>query len=57
MALGDIVRAYGKHIAAEARSVRIDLDALEALEPGDPRSSTPSATTWKVQLPMSPTTS
>ena len=36
MALGDIVRAHGKHIAAEARSVRIDLDALEALDPGDP---------------------
>jgi hypothetical protein len=36
MALGDIVRAYGKHIAAEARSVRIDLDALEALDPGEP---------------------
>jgi hypothetical protein len=35
MALGDIVRAYGKHIAAEARSVRIDLDALEALDPGE----------------------
>ena len=36
MALGDSVRAHGKHIAAEARSVRIDLDALEALDPGDP---------------------
>jgi hypothetical protein len=36
MALGDIVRAYGRHIAAEARSVRIDVDALEALDPGDP---------------------
>jgi hypothetical protein len=36
MALGDSVRACGAHIAAEARSVRIDLDALEALEPGDP---------------------
>jgi hypothetical protein len=36
MALGDIVRAYGKHIAGEARSVRIDLDALEALDPGEP---------------------
>jgi hypothetical protein len=35
MALGDIVRAYGKHIAGEARSVRIDLDALEALDPGE----------------------
>src|SRR6476646_2491860 len=36
MALGDSVRAHGRHIAAEARSVRIDLDALEALDPGDP---------------------
>jgi hypothetical protein len=36
MALGDIVRAYGRHIAAQARSVRIDVDALEALDPGDP---------------------
>ena len=36
MALGDRVRAHGKQIAAEARSVRIDLDALEALDPGDP---------------------
>jgi putative queuosine salvage protein len=35
MALGDIVRTYGKHIAADARSVRIDLDALEALDPGE----------------------
>jgi hypothetical protein len=34
MALGDSVRAHGKHIAAEARSVRIDLEALEALQPG-----------------------
>ena len=46
--LGDSVRAHGAQIAAEARSVRIDLDALEALEPGDrPRNSTPSATTSK----------
>jgi Potential Queuosine, Q, salvage protein family len=36
MALGDSVRAHGRRIAAEARSVRIDLDALEALDPGDP---------------------
>ena len=36
MALGDSVRAHGAHIAAQARSVRIDLDALAALEPGDP---------------------
>ena len=36
MALGDLVRAHGKHIAAEAHSVRIDLAALEALDPGDP---------------------
>ena len=36
MALGDLVRAHGAHIAAQARSVRIDLDALEALELGDP---------------------
>ena len=36
MALGDSVRAHGRQIAAEARSVRIDLDALEALDPGDP---------------------
>jgi Potential Queuosine, Q, salvage protein family len=36
MALGDSVRTHGAQIAADARSVRIDLDALEALEPGDP---------------------
>jgi hypothetical protein len=36
MALGDSVRARGAQIAAEARSVRIDLDALESLEPGEP---------------------
>jgi hypothetical protein len=42
LTLGDEVRAHGARIAAGARSVRIDLDALEALEPGpapelDPR--------------------
>ena len=36
MALGDSVRGYGRQIAAGAGSVRIDLDALEALDPGDP---------------------
>ena len=36
LTLGDEVRAHGARIAAGARSVRIDLDALEALEPGDP---------------------
>ena len=36
MALGDRVRAHGEQIAAQARSVRVDLDALEALELGDP---------------------
>jgi hypothetical protein len=34
--LGDGVRAHGAHIAAHARSVRIDLEALEGLEPGPP---------------------
>ena len=34
MALGDNVRGYGAQLAADARSVRIDLDALEALDPG-----------------------
>jgi hypothetical protein len=32
--LSDSVRAHGARIAAEARSVRIDLEALEALQPG-----------------------
>jgi hypothetical protein len=36
LSIGDRVRANGAAIAAEARSVRIDLDALEALEPGPP---------------------
>jgi hypothetical protein len=34
LSIGDRVRAYGAAIAAQARSVRIDLDALQALEPG-----------------------
>ncbi|MEN3285517.1 MAG: hypothetical protein V7607_6657 [Solirubrobacteraceae bacterium] len=34
LSIGDVVRANGAAIAAEARSVRIDLDALEALAPG-----------------------
>lgn len=34
LSLGDSVRAHGARIAADARSVRLDLDALEALEPG-----------------------
>jgi hypothetical protein len=34
LSIGDRVRTNGAAIAAEARSVRIDLDALEALEPG-----------------------
>jgi hypothetical protein len=34
--VGDSVRAHGAAIAAQATSVRIDLDALEALEPGPP---------------------
>jgi Queuosine salvage protein len=36
LAIGDSVRAHGAAIAAEAQSVRIDLEALEALEPGPP---------------------
>src|SRR5512134_2943208 len=36
MSLSDDVRAASARIAAEARSVRIDLEALEALEPGPP---------------------
>jgi putative queuosine salvage protein len=36
LSIGDGVRANGAAIAAEARSVRIDLDALEGLEPGPP---------------------
>jgi hypothetical protein len=36
LSIGDSVREHGAAIAAEARSVRIDLDALEALEPGPP---------------------
>jgi hypothetical protein len=36
MALCDSVRANGAQIAATARSVRIDLEALDALAPGDP---------------------
>jgi hypothetical protein len=34
LSIGDRVRAHGAAIAAQARSVRIDVDALEALEPG-----------------------
>jgi hypothetical protein len=36
MALSDIVRARSGQIAAAARSVRIDLEALEELAPGEP---------------------
>jgi hypothetical protein len=36
MSLSDDVRAASARIAASARSVRIDLDALAALEPGPP---------------------
>jgi hypothetical protein len=36
MSLSDDVRAASAEIAAGARSVRIDLDALEALDPGPP---------------------
>jgi hypothetical protein len=36
MALNDIVRARSGQIAAAARSVRIDLEALEDLAPGEP---------------------
>lgn len=36
MALGEIVRARSAQIAAAAGSVRIDLEALDALTPGDP---------------------
>lgn len=34
LTIGDEVRAHAARLAAGARSVRIDLDALEALEPG-----------------------
>jgi Potential Queuosine, Q, salvage protein family len=34
LSIGDRVREHGAAIAAQARSVRIDLDALQALEPG-----------------------
>jgi hypothetical protein len=34
LSIGDRVRGHGAAIAAQARSVRIDLDALQALEPG-----------------------
>jgi putative queuosine salvage protein len=36
LSIGDSVREHGAAIAAQARSVRIDLEALEALEPGPP---------------------
>jgi hypothetical protein len=36
LTLGDRVRAHGARIAAEARSVRVDPDALEALAAGPP---------------------
>ena len=36
MALGDVVRENCARIAAAARSVRIDLEALDGLVPGDP---------------------
>jgi hypothetical protein len=34
LSIGDSVRENGAALAAQARSVRIDIDALEALEPG-----------------------
>jgi hypothetical protein len=34
LSLGDSVREHGAALAAQARSVRIDVDALETLEPG-----------------------
>ena len=34
LSLGDSVREHGAAIAAQARSVRIDVDSLETLEPG-----------------------
>jgi hypothetical protein len=34
LSIGDRVRAHGAAIASQARSVRVDLDALQALEPG-----------------------
>jgi Potential Queuosine, Q, salvage protein family len=34
LSIGDRVREHGAAIAAQARSVRIDLEALQALEPG-----------------------
>jgi Potential Queuosine, Q, salvage protein family len=42
LSIGDRVRAHGAAVASQARSVRIDLDALQTLEPGpspelDPR--------------------
>jgi hypothetical protein len=36
LSIGDSVREHGAAIAAQARSVRIDLEALEALETGPP---------------------
>ena len=57
MALGDSVRAHGEQIAAQARSVRIDLDALEALDPGDPPQLDPQRHYLEGPPPMSPTTS
>jgi Potential Queuosine, Q, salvage protein family len=36
LSIGDGVREHGAAIAAQARSVRIDVEALEALEPGPP---------------------
>ena len=43
MSLGDDVRRACAQIAAQARSVRIDLDALAALEPGPPPEMRPDA--------------
>jgi len=43
MSLSDDVRRSCAHIAAKARSVRIDLDALAALEPGPPPELDPQA--------------
>jgi hypothetical protein len=36
LTLGDRVRAHGARLATDARSVRIDLEGLQALEPGPP---------------------
>jgi hypothetical protein len=56
MALPDRVRAYCAQVVAQARSVRLDLDALEALDPGPPPPLDPDRHFLEAMPPTSPPT-